>query len=751
MTTSGQTRLRWPLAVLAVIAIGLAAAPRATAQPAAQPATQDSSRSQDQAQDPAQMPTVKETVDVVGRTPGDTLSMDQPAATASRLNLPVREIPATVTLVDRQQIELRGAQDTQQILASVPGMTAAAPPGSAGSVWYRGFGAGQITQLFNGITVQYDAIAGRPVDSWIYDQVEVIGGPSTFLFGAGAVGGSINYVTKLPSRVRNSVDGRVSFGSYNTSDLSFGVNQMFATGPVKHVARADVSRTYANGAFDGNQRGAWTTAVSLLSDLGKKVSHTAAFEFQNEQVDQPYWGTPVLNPTVGELRIDPATRFKNYNSRDGIYEQTVWWGRSVLEYRPTQRFSLRNTAYHYDALRDYRNVEVYRYTADNASVIRSSPLLQRHDQRLTGNRIEAQLQTRPGGVTSDWAGGFDVSANQQTRFPRSLTLNVSTVNPLSFSTESFFDVPGMVPGFVPDRTNDVGTLALFVENRTKLTRALSLVTGVRRDRIHLEVTNKRTATATDPAYFERTYRPLTGRVGLTYAVAAKANVYGQFSTAADPPAGILTTANFSQVRDFDLTKGRQFEVGTKFDLPRDRGAVTAAVYNVVRENLAMADPLNPGTTIPIGQQSSSGVELSASVRATKGALVQGNYGYTDAQYDDFIENVSGVGVSRAGNRPTGVPAHVSNLWLTYTFSPRWSGIFDVRSVTSRFANTANTMTAPGFTVLGLAASYDVRKGAVVTARIRNLTDRIYAAAVTGTPMFFLGAPRTLDVTLRLRF
>lgn len=51
-------------------------------------------------------------------------------------------------------------------------MTAtASPPGSAGWVYYRGFGASQLTQLFNGITVQYDAIAARPVDSWIDDQV----------------------------------------------------------------------------------------------------------------------------------------------------------------------------------------------------------------------------------------------------------------------------------------------------------------------------------------------------------------------------------------------------------------------------------------------------------------------------------------------------------------------------------------------------------------------------------------------------
>lgn len=64
---------------------------------------------------------------------------------------------------------------------------------------YRGFGSGTLSQMFTGINVQY-SIAARPVESRIYDRVEVIGGPSGFLFGSGAIGGSINYITKLPER-----------------------------------------------------------------------------------------------------------------------------------------------------------------------------------------------------------------------------------------------------------------------------------------------------------------------------------------------------------------------------------------------------------------------------------------------------------------------------------------------------------------------------------------------------------------------
>ncbi|MEQ1731630.1 MAG: TonB-dependent receptor plug domain-containing protein, partial [Vicinamibacterales bacterium] len=318
---------RHVLAALRLVAAGLivnVAATAAVAQTApAQTPRQSAEQKKDDSGTP-QVPVVKETVDVVGTAPGEKLAMDTPAPTASRLGLPVRDIPATVTVVDQLTIERRGAQDTQAILSSVPGMTAAAPPGSAGSVWYRGFGASQITQLFNGISVQYDAIAGRPVDSWIYREVEVIGGPSTFLFGAGAVGGSINYVTKLAQPGANGVDARLGFGSYNTSDLSFGVNRTLGGKRVRNSVRADLSRTYSNGAIEGNERASLTTALSLLTEFGSKVTHTAAVEFQNERVDRPYWGTPMLTPAIGVGRVDEAVRFKNYNSRDGIYEQTVW-------------------------------------------------------------------------------------------------------------------------------------------------------------------------------------------------------------------------------------------------------------------------------------------------------------------------------------------------------------------------------------------------------------------------------------------
>ncbi len=691
-------------------------------------------------------------ITVAESAPADSLALDEQVQTGSRLGLTPRETPATVVVVDRETIEQRGAVDTQEILKSVPGMTAASPPGSAGSVSYRGFGASSLTQLFNGITVQYDAIAARPVDSWIYDRVEVVGGPSTYLYGAGAVGGSINYITKQASRDSEFVQARVSVGSYVTTQLSFGINQRIGDDAgVKNYLRADVNRASSNGYVDGNKRESWTAAASWLIDITPALSHTLALEFQKEDVNRPYWGTPLLNPTTGEGRIDEATRFKNYNSRDGIYQQEVRWARSLLEYRLGEHTSLRNTLYHYDALRDYRNVETYRFNSTNTAVARSSPLLQRHDQDLNGNRLELTHAGHIGGLQSDWSAGLDYSINKQTRFPRSLTLTVSTVDPINFVTEEFFSIPGMVPGFTPDRNNRVTTTAAFVENRTRFTNALSLVTGLRYEQIDLEVANRRTVTATDPAYFKRTYTPVTGRAGLVFDFSPASSVYLQYSTAADPPAGILTTANFNQVRDFDLTTGRQIELGTKWDVLDGRGALTAAVYHIVRKNLAIADANNPGTTIPVGQQSSRGAEVAASVRIAKALSLQGNVAYTDAQYDDFIENVSGVGVSREGNVPGNTPKWVANLWAAYDITANWRAGVDARYVSSRFGNNANTISDGAYTLFGAFASYQPDDKWLVTARARNIADTIYASSVTGTPMFYLGAPRTFELELRASF
>jgi len=679
------------------------------------------------------------------------LQLDTQGSTGSRLGLTPRETPASVSVVNRQQIEQRGAANTQDILASVPGMNAASSPGVPGFVSYRGFSGAQITQLFNDISVQYDSIAARPVDSWIYDRVEAVGGPSSFLYGAGAVGGSINYITKLPSRTESFNEGRVSYGSYDSTETSFGFNHALneGAGP-RHYARLDLSHTTSNGYVDREQRDAWTTAFSLLTDFNDQLSHTLAYEYQDERVDSPYWGTPALNPLGGKMEVDKSRRFENYNVRDGRYEQRVQWLRSIIDYQVDDRTSLRNTLYHYNADREYRNLETYAYKSDNSQVVRSGILLQRHAQELNGNRFELLHHNTLFGLDSQWSAGIDYSHNVMSNFPRSVSGSLPGVDPGDFDPGSFWDLPGMQRGFDKNRRNQVDTWALFLENRLQLSERLSLLSGLRHDQIDLQVTNYRAVTEANPAFFQRKYRPTTGRLGLVYELTPAANLYVQYSTAADPPAGILTTASYGQVRDFDLSTGNQWEVGSKFDFLDGRGSATLAAYRIERKNLSTADPSNPGSSQPVGQQSSRGVELAASLRVTPKLLAEGNFAYVDAQYDEFYENVGGRPVSRKGNRPTNTPDKVGNLWLTYDLAPSWQVGSDVRYVSSMYANAANSRYAPAYTIFGAFVGYQVNADTRITGRVRNLTDQVYART-TAPSQLYLGAPRTFELALQTRF
>lgn len=704
------------------------------------------------AADPVALPdgsraTQLDTVEVKGHKAG----LEQVAGTGTRLSLTLMETPASVTVIDRDALDARGVRTTQEALAGIPGLTVASPPGNGNAVTYRGFSGSQITQLFNGIDVQYASIAARPVDAWQYERVEAIGGPSSFLYGAGAVGGTINYVTRLARLDRDEAAVQASWGSFRDGTLAMGANLRIGGDEARQAVRVDASARDGESWIDGQEREASTLAASWLVQLAPTLRHTLAVEVQQEDSHRPYWGTPVRQPATGRLSVLPETVGRNYNVADGYYGQDVRWARSLLEWTPGEHDTVRNTVYHYDALRDYRNVESYRLTPDSTGVIRSGALLQRHDQQVFGNRIEWAHSGTLFGLPSQWNTGLDVSYNRQTRFPLSLSGTVDTVLVDAVTPGRFLDVPGAAIVHRPDRTNRLHTQALFVENLTELTPSLSLLTGLRRDRIVLDVVNHRAASPTNPARFERDYTPTTGRVALNWAITPHAIVYAQVSTAADPPAGILSTANFATLRDFDLTTGRQGEIGTKVQARDGRSFATLAAYHIVRRNLAITDPVNPGQIVPVGQQSSRGVEAAFGWRPFDALNVEGNLASVDATLDDFYDNVGGMPVSRAGNRPTNTPSRVGNLWLDYTFGPRWSAGLELRGVSSRYADAANTLSTAGYMTWGAHVGLTWNDATSLTLRGRNLGDRTHAVYALGSTMVYLGDPRSWELVLRKAF
>ncbi|QVN04079.1 TonB-dependent receptor [Pseudomonas rhodesiae] len=678
--------------------------------------------------------------------PATRLDLDTPIESGSRLNLSARENPASVSVADRKTMERIGARNFQDAANALPGVNASAPPGWGGYVSYRGFNGAQISQLFNGINLQYGG-AARPVGAWIYDRVELLGGPSSFLNGSGAVGGSLNVITKLANREEDTFEGRMSYGRYDTWETAVGFNKALNSGDgPRHYARLDYSRTSSNGYIDRQENGAGNLAFSLLSDINDRLSHTLAIEYLEEKEDSPYWGTPVLQPLTGKLQIDKHNRFTNYNVEDGRYEQRTRWIRSITDYQLDDNTQLRNTFYHYDGQRDYRNLEVYRYNSDNSAIARSGGYRQRHDQEVNGDRIELTQQAQLFGLASDWALGVDYNTNQQTNYPLSKGA-FDTIDPDGFEPGHFLDIPGMDAPRSKGRSTWTDTSSAFVENRTRLTEQLALITALRYDHIDFEVVDHAAQ-----ARLDKRWDAITGRLGLVYDLTSNISLYTQYSTSAEPPGGTLTSASIAQVSDFDLSTGRQFEVGSKFDFLDGRGSATAAAYRIVRKNISVPSSTVPNTTEQAGQQTSTGIELAASFKITPKLLAAGNFSWVRAEYDEFNETIAGVVFSRKGKNPVNIPDRVANLWLTYDVAPDWQLGADVRYVSSVYANTANTTWVPSYTVYGLSMTHDLDKHVQVSALLRNLTDEVYARFIhQSNTQYYVGEPRSLEIAVQWKY
>ena len=686
-----------------------------------------------------------QTVEVTAPAP---LKIDQRATSTSRLGLSLRETPASVSVLTRADLEAAGSIDTQDALSGIAGVSYSAQPGAAGSVYYRGFGASSLAQLYNGISVQYDAIAARPIDSWLVERVEAIGGPSSFLNGSGAVGGSINLISKVADLQGDL--SQLRLGAGDQRQLALGLQRSLGeAGAAGQVLRLDLHATRGAQRSQGRERETWQAAASWRAPITSTISHTLAFEQQHERVTQPYWGTPLRKDSsgavVGQVQIDPRTVDVNYNVVDGRYQQDVRWLRSIVQAELSPALRATHTLYGYDALRDYDNVEVYSFVANNTQVQRSSALLQRHDQQVWGSRGELSLAATLGGLTSDFAFGWDWSTNRQTRFPLSVAGPFDTTDPYAPAATTFLTTPGISRTYTPGATNRLHTVALFAENHTVLGQGWALTSGLRADQIALGVTNHRTVSATNPAQFDIRYHPVTGRLGLVKDLSPAWQVYAQYSTAADPPSGALATAGYSALRDFQLTTGRQVELGSKGSFDNGRGEASLALYQIVRKNLAITDPNDRNAVIPVGQQSSRGVELTARWRLTPAWQLSGHAAYTRARYDTFVETVGTSTVSRAGNTPANTPDWVAGLTASWTPVQPLTLAADWRHVGQRYGNTANTVWDAAYDLLGLTASWRVHPRGTLRARVANLTDKTYAATV-GSNLVYLGAPRTVQLS-----
>lgn len=654
-----------------------------------------------------------------------------PTTSGSRLGLSALQTPASTTSLSGEQVRGRNNRTVQDAVTRTPGITTMGTPGDGGTALSaRGFaGHASTMQLYDG-TRQYIG-AGTvtfPVDTWSVDRLDVLRGPASVLYGEGATGAVINVVPKKPfnGQIRNHL--RLGYGSdvrrQTALDSGGSLSDTLSY-------RLTLNQQASNGWVDRGDSKSLAISAALRWDVSDDLSFTLSHD-NGDQDPTRYFGTPLVDGKYRE-----SLREHNYNVDNAEIRYNDQITRLVTDWHVSDVLTASNQLYYIKTQRYWRNAESYDWQPGDL-IDRSSFYEIKHTQEQVGVRQAFTLEHPLFGLDSRTVVGVDYN---RIRFARQHDFGSSFSDTVPLGGSGGGQYQSNDPlGYGPRERNLAWQFSLFAENRTQLTERLSLVTGVRRDQVHIQRDDLATDISVD--------RSLSGdnwRAGLVFELTPELSLYGQYATSTEGVNNLLTLSPTQQ--QFELSEARQTEFGIKHAFLDGRGEWTLAAYHIVKEKLlSRSTPAAP--TEQIGQQSSDGLEATLELALGAGWQVSANAAIVRAEYDDFVE----AGGDRSGNRPTNVPRRVANLWLSKVLSQQVEAGIGARYVDSRYANTANTVEVPSYTLVDANIDWQVLPEVRLGLELNNLFDRQYATTASSDGgQWYLGEPRSFFVTADYSF
>jgi iron complex outermembrane recepter protein len=711
------------------------------------------------------------TLDTITVTAAKIRSLEQFTPTGSRLGLSAQELPATLDVIDNDEMLGRGFVNVQQAADSQAGVTSGGSPGDQSQFSMRGFTGNQITTLRNGLYIGPSNMVSRDQNTFNVSSVEILKGPASVLYGQGAVAGALNVVDKAPSFGDPQFEALASGGSFGSANVGFGGTTHFDD---TLAIRADISRTSTQGYVQHDPSDTTEATVTALW----KATSTLDVQFTVDWLDDhpsDYYGTPLVpasfatqplggvissNSTDGSA-LDERMRFVNYNVGNAAIGSHQIWPQLLVKWTPTENLTLQNFVYYFHARRSWVDAETYQFTTvDLNGNPLASPQINRdrfyvfHQQNLTGDQGSATYKSVLFGLPNTAVVGFDYSHlnfNRIRGFPNNDLVDPFNPSPGLFGPLLQPAQPGqladLVPRASPTHWNDY---AAFFEDVIDLAAPVKLVTGGRYDRLDLDRQNFNTQGQEMSNGFTESYTSTNWRVGLVYDINKYVTPYLSWTTGKDPPGtNNIFLVNAPEGR-YALSSSRQVEAGIKARTPDGTADVTASVYDIKKSNMLVQTSAENQAT---ASQTSKGVELTGSLKLTRTWTVSANAAYTDSVYTGFTD--PSTGSSYTDVQPANIPRWTANAWTSVrniASLPLEIG-GGVRYIGNRPGNTANTLILEHYALFNGYASYEVKQGFLVTARVNNLFNKTYAqwADIYYPSELMLGQPRYWELGAYVKF
>lgn len=663
------------------------------------------------------------TIIVTGASEGYVASN---SITATKTDTPLIDIPQTINVVTREQLDDQAHHSLADVLRYIPGTTVGQGEGNRDQITLRGQNS-TADFFLDGVRDDVQYYRGL----YNIERVEILKGPYALIFGRGGGGGIINRVQKSP---QNEIfyAGHASVNSFGAYDFSADLNA-----PLSDSAAVRLNAVYENldshrDHVDG-ERFAWNPYVAFKLDENWKVGLSYEYVNDDRTTDR---GIPSIATGAGTPNRPISGYRDQFFGIPGVNRTKLeaHIAKLRLDGQLSDNLSFSGTALYGDYDKIYTNIFANgAATAQNGTVALSSysDPTQRENLIIQSNLVW-DINTGPLGhkilIGAEY--GDQQSANR--RFNGTLSnasLNLS--NPV-FPTVNFSTLNR-------DTVSEVEFFSAYVQDQISIGEHIDVIAGVRYDSFNINGVDLFPAVDRP---FARKDEKVSPRIGLVLKPQQNISLYGSYSQSFLPRSGDQFLALSVTQQNLAPERFTNYEVGAKWDIKPDLN-LTIALFQLDRSNATTPDPVNPLASINVGKTRTKGVELSVAGRITPQWQVHGGYSYQDA--------------ALAGNdavRLAQVPKHQASLWNRYNITNRFAAGIGIIHQSSQFAairTSATTTKLPAFTRVDAALYYDLSDAVQLQMNVENLFDTTYFADAHNNNNISTGAPINGRFTIRAKF
>lgn len=656
----------------------------------------------------------------------------QESSTATKTDTPIIETPQPITIIDDELYLAQGAISVSDTLNYVSGVTANpyGPDSRVDGAFVRGINALQFRDGMRDVFSYYATIRADPYN---FDQVELVRGPASVLFGQGALGGIMNLVSKRPEF---TTGGEVSirYGSHDRkealADLTGPLTDNLAGRLVARVRDADTQTDFVPD-----------DRVLISPSLTFQPSPDTDFTLIGLYQEDDGGSTSQFLPLVGTILPNPNGRLPNdlFIGKPGWdrYDGRLLQGTALFEHRFGESATLNLKARYIDS--DLTYLTHY----PNSYANPANPYLDEEQRTIglyaDGSRARMEIFSTDNNVQLNFntganvehviLAGIDFSFN---RVRKTSGMGIEYIDIYDIDYDALSDFDGGLPqpsGPSDDVKQD--QVGLYLQDQIRFFDRVSVVLGARRD-----WTSSRSFS--DP---RRKDAATTFRAGVIAEVLDGVSPFFSYTESFEPIAGTASDGS-----PFVPKMGRQYEAGVKFH-PTDAVLVTVTGYHIKESNRPVSDDSTPDPfdQIQIGSMTSKGVEFEGNATLPGDLNLIANLSYNEAEVDGTDQQLDNV------------PKFNASLWTTKRFALSdeaalllGGGVRHVGKNRSYGPAFPEGIVTPAFTLADAFAEVSWNRWSFAI-NATNLFDKRYYSACLARGDCFMGSERNVFGTVSYRF